>query len=358
MFIEKIRSTENAKIQYVNELKSSSIPLIMYGAGSYALDVSKFLLKQGIKVNSYCVDTLYYKENQFVNNIPVLSIEKVCNQIPKMNMVIGFADYKKATQKVKQYKNVKNLYFIDAPHSLEFLDYAYIEMHKDQFQKTFELLEDQKSRDVFIAYINSKIKGLPDELYDLAEFNPYFPEIIKLTDTEVFIDCGAYDGDTIVAFNNRINGRYKKIIAFEPDDLNFTNLIKTIRSNDFKNVEVVKKGCWEKTTKLCFSSDGNMTSQVQDNGGVYIDVEAIDTVAENDIVTFIKMDIEGSELQALKGASSIIRKNKPKLAICVYHKPEDLIEIPQYIKSLVPEYKLYLRHHQYISWEMVLYAVI
>lgn len=70
------------------------------------------------------------------------------------------------------------------------------------------------------------------------------------------------------------------------------------------------------------------------------------------------MDIEGSELAALRGAEKTIKKSKPKLAICVYHKPEDLITIPQFISSLVPEYKFFLRHHQYISWDTVLYAII
>jgi hypothetical protein len=74
-------------------------------------------------------------------------------------------------------------------------------------------------------------------------------------------------------------------------------------------------------------------------------------------VTFIKMDIEGSELNALKGAEQTIRKYKPKLAICVYHRAKDLITIPQYIKTLVPEYKLYFRAHKYGTYDFVLYAV-
>jgi hypothetical protein len=69
------------------------------------------------------------------------------------------------------------------------------------------------------------------------------------------------------------------------------------------------------------------------------------------------MDIEGAELEALRGAKNVIKHNKPKLAICVYHKPNDLISIPQYIKGLVGDYKFYLRQHQFVSWDMVLYAL-
>ena len=100
-----------------------------------------------------------------------------------------------------------------------------------------------------------------------------------------------------------------------------------------------------------------MTSLISDKGDFTVDVETIDNVVDSKRVTFIKMDIEGSELSALRGAETTISKSKPKLAICVYHKPEDLISIPQYINSIVPEYKFFLRHHQFISWETVLYAI-
>jgi FkbM family methyltransferase len=358
MFFDKIINAENRKLQSIQKMKSSSLPLLMYGAGSYAVDVSRLLSKQGIAVTAYCVDNEYYKENQYLNSIPVWPLQKSGETFQKYNLVIGFADYKQAMKKVEKVKNIENVFFIDAPHSLEFLDYQFVEKNKHQLQITYDMLEDQMSKEVFVAYLNSKIKGFPDELYDLADFNPYFTDIITLHNNEVFIDCGAYDGDTIVAFNKKVNGTFKKIVAFEPDNSNFMNLQKTITLHGLKGVVLIKKGCWNKATTLCFSSDGNMTSQVQDSGGIEIDVETIDTVIGNGDATLIKMDIEGSELQALQGASSVIQRCKPKLAICVYHKPEDLIDIPHYIKSLVPEYKLYLRHHQYISWETVLYAVV
>lgn len=69
------------------------------------------------------------------------------------------------------------------------------------------------------------------------------------------------------------------------------------------------------------------------------------------------MDVEGAELETLKGAKNIICRDKPKLAVCIYHKPEDMTDLPIYIKSLVPEYKLYVRHYSEEKYETILYAI-
>jgi hypothetical protein len=100
-----------------------------------------------------------------------------------------------------------------------------------------------------------------------------------------------------------------------------------------------------------------MASHVKQKGNVEIEADSIDNVCENENVSFIKMDVEGSELEALKGAQKQIKANKPKLAICVYHKKEDLLTIPQYILSVRPDYKLYLRHYGGLTTDLILYAV-
>ena len=75
-------------------------------------------------------------------------------------------------------------------------------------------------------------------------------------------------------------------------------------------------------------------------------------------VSFIKLDIEGAEYKALLGARRIIKTYKPKLAICVYHRHDDLCRLPMLIHEMVPDYKFYLRHHHPNEWDTVLYAKI
>lgn len=176
---------------------------------------------------------------------------------------------------------------------------------------------------------------------------------------EIFVDGGSLDGRSSILFTEWCNGKFKKIYAIEPDINNKALCEKTFFENNIKNYEIVTKGLWNKKTFLGFEGTGNGVSHVAEytGGGRYkIPVDCLDNLI-NEKVTFIKMDIEGSEYNALLGCKRIISEQKPKLAICVYHKPEDIIEIPELILSLNNEYRFYIRHYSTIWGETVLYAL-
>ncbi|OON92649.1 MAG: hypothetical protein ATN32_09525 [Candidatus Epulonipiscium fishelsonii] len=148
-------------------------------------------------------------------------------------------------------------------------------------------------------------------------------------------------------------------ILFEPDSLSYERTKDNINNENLKNVEIFNIGAWSKKDTLNFSNTGNGGSRIINNSNHKIEVDSLDNVLGDTPVTFIKMDIEGAELEALIGAKEIIQKYKPHLAISLYHKPEDIFEIPLYIKELVPEYKLYLRQYGlHSNWELVLHAFI
>lgn len=173
---------------------------------------------------------------------------------------------------------------------------------------------------------------------------------------EIFVDAGAFDGDTVDEFLRRTNGKYKYIYAFEPDSVNYARLKQKSYSD---NVIVYNGGLYDKTQQFGFVANKGGSSKIDMEGDDLVDVYSFDKLDLPDSnVTFVKMDIEGSELKALHGMKNTIQKNKPKLAICIYHKLEDLWDIPKYIKSLVPEYKLYIRNYTTYLDEIVLYATI
>lgn len=192
----------------------------------------------------------------------------------------------------------------------------------------------------------------------------YF-DVTALTrnDEEVFCDVGSFDGNTSMRFIEWCKGIYKRIYAFEADHENIHRCIKKLKSTeDIKHI-VVPKGCWSKEGKMTFSPKGNGSSSFvflkdKDDCSVTVDVTTIDEELRDDVPTFIKMDIEGAEWEALVGAECTIRMHTPKLAISVYHKDEDIITIPELILSYCPHYRIYFRHYSLTSSETVMYAIL
>lgn len=197
-------------------------------------------------------------------------------------------------------------------------------------------------------------------LSELIDNYQYFDEVINFEEEETFIDVGVFDLTTTLKFFdycNKNNVRKAKSIAFEPDNIAYENCQKIKSEHPDYDIELLKYGLYSENTTLKFVETANSASFISEKDGtVSIDVVALDN-AVDEKVTFIKMDVEGAELEALKGAAETIKKYRPKLAISVYHKPEDIIEIPMYIKSLVSEYKLYMRHYSWGEHETVLYAL-
>lgn len=173
---------------------------------------------------------------------------------------------------------------------------------------------------------------------------------------EIFVDGGSYNLNTSLEFIDWSKNDYKKIYVFEPDLYCFNKCSRKSEELLIKNIELVNCGLWNQSDELAFIGGGRGNSSINEAGNQKIELISLDEALIDEEVTFIKLDIEGSELEAIKGAKEIIRKFRPKIAVCLYHKPEDLWEIPRYILELVPDYKLYIRHYTTYLYETVLYA--
>ena len=184
----------------------------------------------------------------------------------------------------------------------------------------------------------------------------YFEKgIISYGADEVFIDGGCLNYASSKQFLEECPS-VKKIYAFEPDHESAKRCKQEANNSKDHEYEIIEKGLYSANTELHFKGMGNGCSGISEDGECIVAVCAIDQEI-HEPVSFIKMDIEGAELEALKGAKEAIKRNHPKLAICVYHKPEDIVDIPKFILELDPEYKLYLRHYSDNAGETVLYAI-
>jgi len=226
----------------------------------------------------------------------------------------------------------------------------------------FLTLPDYREYRILITVIQAKVhQEIQEKLsrcglqYLVAYFGEQYFDLPELhLQNEYFVDAGAFDGGTSRYFLDHFRGGYT--YTFEANTGQF-DTIKELLSG--YRAELFPYGVYDKDGTVRFMVDGENVpgSKVSESFGELMEVRRLDTVLGDRKVTYIKMDIEGSELAALRGAERIIREQRPKLAICVYHKPEDMWEIPGLILRYHPDYKLYLRHYSLYNTETVLYAV-
>lgn len=222
----------------------------------------------------------------------------------------------------------------------------------------YDKLKDDESKQVLTDLCRFRLTGAIQFIKDAFDGNnvQYFDEkIIKCSEDEVFVDCGGFIGDTAVSYIESYL-KYKKIYIYEPSPENIKICLKN--THNYENIVVRQAGVGAEKGKVAFSKEGSASSAINANGETdTIEIVSIDEDIQEKI-TFLKMDVEGEEINALNGAKNHILNDRPKLAICVYHIISDLWEIPKLICSIDPTYKLYLRHYREDqAWETVIYAV-
>lgn len=268
-------------------------------------------------------------------------------------------------EKAEKLKNVE-VYAVGEVFGPGLFDIAHMkkcmEKADDKIRYVRENLGDERSREVFdrlIEYRLTNNRGLIADVWE-REHLQYFPtdDWVCLEEGEIFVDAGAHDGATSRDFCNWTKGTYSKIYLMEPDPLMFEIMREYVRLNKIKNAVFVNCGAYSSTGELRFEEDFQTgSSRILEEGASLVRVTSIDDMLKGEKATFIKMDIEGSEMEALIGAKKTIEGYRPRLAISIYHKEDDLWEIPYYILTHYPWYQIYLRHYAPTTNETVMYAV-
>ncbi|HWR58005.1 MAG TPA: FkbM family methyltransferase [Thermodesulfovibrionales bacterium] len=236
----------------------------------------------------------------------------------------------------------------------------FLRVNMDNALKGCEFWGDERSLDTytnhFVGYARCDVGRFNIETGHKQYFAPP-PLLVK--GHKRFIDCGAFDGDTIRDLME-VSGKSESLALFEPCKGNFENLRAYISGNEDQLAERIALfpcGVSDRAEQLRFDSGAAAASGVSENGDTFIQCVAIDDALHGFNPTFIKMDIEGAEPKALRGAALTIRKCKPDLAISIYHSLAHFWEIPELVLQLVPEYRLYLRTYGAAGFETTMYAV-
>lgn len=349
--------TEKIKEQGLWErLKANSLPVLLYGMGNGA----DMIIEELEKLNIHFADTFAsdgFVRGQLFHGKKVLSLSQAEEKYGEFIILTTFAVHdEKTLEFIKELSKRHRLYSPTVPiagKGLFTLDY--IAKNEERFDRAYSLLADEKSKKTFLDVLNFKVSGKPEYLFACrSEKDEVYRNILKLSKNESIVDLGAYDGDTIREFLHFTGGEYRRIFAFEPDEKNFKKLAK--KTEGMSALSLFNLGAWDKKETLHFEKKAGRSSHKSETG-VPINFDSVDNVI-TEPVSFIKMDIEGAEKKALDGAKETIKKYKPKLYVCAYHRNEDFFALPEKILSLNPDYNIFLRHHPYIpAWETNFYCV-
>lgn len=362
---------ENLTKEIIAKIKSHALPTVVFGAGQYAKMVADELALYDIKISGYSVDEKYYKPNKTYCGLPVFNFDEISKDFGKYVFVLGMAMNPKTDSPAKVERinsimtNDKLITYDLFADKCESVSWDYISENKDKFWETYNLFEDNLSKKTMMIYLKSHItlnrlyiKNLLDETGITDE---YFNEITAPAvcgGGGIYVDCGAFNGDSVEDFISFVGGKYKRIFAIEPDTKNFQAMQKLIEEKNYKNVSLYECGVWDKKETLTFSDDGTVGSAISESGNITVKVDSIDNIVGDSSVSLIKMDVEGAELKALQGATNTLKRSRPALALSAYHKRADLITIPQFIKNVYQNCKFYLRKHDRIDlWDFDLYVI-
>ncbi|MEK7633217.1 MAG: FkbM family methyltransferase [Patescibacteria group bacterium] len=341
-------------------------PVVLFGAAKLSPYFIKYFESKRTKILSL-TDNDKSKIGKKLLGLTIISKKNLLKKFGKnIQIVVASVHYDEIIKELKKmgFNNVFNpMFFFTLDHKdFNLLTWRnnidLIFKNKKKIKSAFALFKDEKSKKIYIEILRFRLafdQSIFSKIKD--DKTEYFDEkIIKLSPKEIFLDGGAYDGDTVKMFIEKSKNIFNKIYAFEPDDSNYIQLSKYINKLSDKRIISYKIGLGEKKEKLYFTNEGNLQSKITSKSKTLIKILPIDFLKDI-IFTYIKLDIEGFEKQALLGAKKMISKFKPKLAVCLYHNIEDLWDVPCLINTINKNYKFYIRHYTNFLFDTICYAV-
>jgi len=384
-------------------------PVVLFGAGGLGAEIDYTLREWGITPVCFCDNdsskqgsvvgellTISFEElkQKHSDSLVILSLDKHLDTVTKQLESSGFSrdnilrkENDPDSSLVAMYAMVGScalfVHYRESAKPQSILD-TLVEM-EDDVVKAYNAFSDQKSKDLFVSKLAVFASNM--HFYMFKEFMLMFSEaihkfgmlnyegtsedyfyfnndVLSVSDGEVYIDVGAYDGDTIETFVNACNQaevNYKHIYGIEPDPACFEKLQANIE--DYDDVSIHKIGLWSESKTLEFMPSGeaihDQAGEVFSEGSVKIEALSLDDFLDGDSVTFLKMDPSGVVVyDVMLGARKTLLKHNPKLALGIYHSLEEFINVPIFIKSINPEYNIFLRHNTYHLCDTDLYAYV
>jgi FkbM family methyltransferase len=230
----------------------------------------------------------------------------------------------------------------------------------DEVRRAYDLFSGIRSQKEFLRQLEFRLTGDFGCLTSPDRYPQYFPDrLFRPREDECFVDCGAFNGDSLVALADWTRGRFQRAVAFEADPENFASLNRTVEGDDRLSgrVRAIQQAVGLEKRLMRFAASGFGSAAISASGTIDVDCSPLDETIAGERPTYIKMDIEGAEMDALTGAANILARDRPTLAICSYHLQDHLWGVPRRINDLMPGTRLLLRPHRADGFDLVCYAV-
>jgi FkbM family methyltransferase len=347
--------------------------VMIYGAGNCGRDVLALLTDRGIPVTCFLDGNV--PSGSWLNGVQVLhpddttigagQREQVCVVVAIFN---AFTDIMPIIGSLQGYGYANIVSFVELhrhfPRELGdrfwLTSTNFYDSMEPLIAEGLQVWHDEESRALYKAILEFRCTGDYTHLPPPETTIQYFDANIPRWKSPLrFIDCGSFDGDTLETLR-KAYGTIETIAAFEPDPENFENLSRMVKSGEppfARQTFLYPCGVWSRTTQLRFASGAAGGSHISPVGETQVQCVSLDEALPDFRPTLIKMDIEGAEYQALLGAREMICGHKPGLAVCLYHRPEHLWQIPLLAREWLPGCRFYLRAYHNAGFDLVMYAI-
>lgn len=341
--------------------------IVMYGMGNGADKIIAELDKIGLEVADFFASDGFVR-GQYFHGKRVMTFAEIKKKYDNFVVLVSFgSEIPEVIANIEKIDAEAELYLPDVPVAGDGLfTIGFFNENREKFKAAFELLADERSREVFADVILYKLTG--KLLYLLAHTDTdeqVYAEFFTNSGIKTAADLGAYNGDSARLFAEVLPG-LEHIIALEPDRKNFTKLLRNTESLRV-SVEAHNICAWSKRKVLVFDRGGNRNSSVGaightpsvgDTKTVEINGDSLDNIVANRPIDFVKYDVEGSEYEALVGSEQTLKTNAAAALVSAYHRNDDLYKLVLKLNEILPTHKLYLRRKRCVpAWEISLIAV-
>ena len=343
-------------------VKKLGKPVFLYGMGDGADKVLTACERKGIEVSGVFASDGFAKRKLF-HGFTVVPYSEVCEQNEDFTVLLSFASsLPDVIENINRIASERTLLCPDVPvFGGGLFDKEFVTANYEYFKSVYTLLSDEKSKENYTNIILGKMTGNINFLIkaetDVAEA---FTNIIKPVEDSHYLDIGAYNGDTIREYLSFAKN-CRKITAFEPDIKNFKKLTDYALSSGIDTSSFYNIAAWNKTETLTFYSRSgrNSAGSTSHKGlkSIEVKADAVDNYI-NEKVDYINIDAEGSDKNVIYGLENTLKNYKPCISCAVYHRNEDMFEIPLLLHKIYGKCEMYIRHFPYFpAWDTNVYVM-